>query len=741
MLLPRRLFLLLTFFLTLSEGAAQVVSSADTALNPSPFPEWVVDTPLDLESPAPVSPSGISAGIYYRLVEQQANAETQERFYRYADEFMTHAGIHDFGELSIDYDPQHETLSLHFIHILRPDGAAPGGFRTIDLMEISRFRHVLPDEELEEGLFEGHSRLLIFLRDLRPGDVLEYAYTLKGALPVFDDYFMDSIPLRWSVSVQENRYRLLKSADRPIYIKNFQTSLTPTERTLANGMRELSWVERDVAPQVRETRVPAWYRQSEWIQLSQFESWSEVAQWGAPFYDFSAEPLSGELKTVVDDISQAHDSEDGRVMAAVRFVQDDIRYLGIEEGDHAFRPVSPNFVAERRFGDCKDKTALLGRLLHELGTKSDPVYVSFRTRSATAERHPSPLAFDHVILRIETADGRELFCDTTDQYQGGRIESLPFSDFGYGLIVNETSTELAELPLPDTSRDFYEVVEHFTVGDVRESTLLEVVTTYHGSEADRVRYYFAGTESAAAERNYLDYYREHYPAVQFTQPFTFEDDREANQLVVREYYDLGDPWEMDDTALGYYSLDLYLEPIRNILTQPDIAQRSAPFAIGSVKKRKHRIVLELPSLKHDENDSWFFEDENLFIEPPEMEFRRSLVWDDETEILEISSEVETFRDAVDPADVEAWVSKTDQVYSSTHFAIWRYLIDEDPTAGDVEEESISEEMSDISFWIQMIIWGGCGMIMAAGIGFAIGVSVNRKQRQSGATPPPIPRYR
>jgi transglutaminase-like putative cysteine protease len=57
-----------------------------------------------------------------------------------------------------------------------------------------------------------------------------------------------------------------------------------------------------------------------------------------------------------EKIGSAHATLERRALAAIRFVQDESRYLGIEVEEGTLRPDAPDAVLRRRFGDCKDKT-------------------------------------------------------------------------------------------------------------------------------------------------------------------------------------------------------------------------------------------------------------------------------------------------------------------------------------------------------------------------------------------------
>ena len=67
-----------------------------------------------------------------------------------------------------------------------------------------------------------------------------------------------------------------------------------------------------------------------------------------------------------------------RVRAVYDFVVTSTRYVGLEFGIHGFKPYKVTQVLARRFGDCKDKAALLIALLREVGVSAELVLV--RTR-------------------------------------------------------------------------------------------------------------------------------------------------------------------------------------------------------------------------------------------------------------------------------------------------------------------------------------------------------------------------
>ena len=250
-----------------------------------------------------------------------------------------------------------------------------------------------------------------------------------------------------------------------------------------------------------ELTTPKWFDPFAMIELSELETWNDVSKLGAVHYRFPEEDASDELKSVAEKLRSDFESGAEKVTAAIRFIQDEIRYVGIEEGGRAYIPISPDVTLERRFGDCKDKTVLLNALLRELGIASSPVYVDMDEGRSLSDRLPSPLAFDHVVLRIDLKFGTAVYCDCTQTHVGGLAgESTPFYDFHFGLPLFDDDADLTVLPGSKPTEHRSESLIEIFPGEISNPTQMSVKTTFFGKGANSNRYY---SESDSAEATKL----------------------------------------------------------------------------------------------------------------------------------------------------------------------------------------------------------------------------------------------
>lgn len=97
------------------------------------------------------------------------------------------------------------------------------------------------------------------------------------------------------------------------------------------------------------------------------------------------------------------------------FVASDIRYVSMSEHGHAITPHSVASVLTSRYGDCKDKSAVLVHLLESVGVEPYPVLVATGRSSLDEVQIPTMSYFDHMVVCFEL-EGEQKCLDATDSY-------------------------------------------------------------------------------------------------------------------------------------------------------------------------------------------------------------------------------------------------------------------------------------------------------------------------------------
>jgi transglutaminase-like putative cysteine protease len=459
-------------------AAAQTVARSFSI---APAPNWISQEPL-----APTTAEQRAEardGALYLLSDQQVRVTNTatERYHHHIHEVIAQPGVEHVSQLELEFDPSYQHLVIHRIQIRR-------GNQIINALKPQEIRLLQKEDEREQQLFNGTLAALVILNDVRVGDVVEYDYSVNGANPILAGRFADVNYLVENEPLARLRYRLLWPANRPLQHQVRNLELKPKEQRYGDTV-EYIWERTNLpAPEAEEEPTQA-TDENPTLYLTEFRSWQEVTAWAAPLYRLQA-PLSPAVRQQIEKWRQASPKPEEQMLAALRFIQDEIRYLGIEMGPHSHLPHQPAQVLERRYGDCKDKAFLLATTLRELGIEAYPALVSADLQGRVQDLLPSPFAFDHVITQVKF-NGQTYWFDPTVSLQRGGLAQHYNPEFGRGLPVRADATRLEEIPLPAPTRPLKTIKEIYTVNPDNNSARLEISYTYRGIDADTMRDYLA----------------------------------------------------------------------------------------------------------------------------------------------------------------------------------------------------------------------------------------------------------
>ncbi|WP_232313487.1 transglutaminase-like domain-containing protein [Enterovibrio coralii] len=139
-----------------------------------------------------------------------------------------------------------------------------------------------------------------------------------------------------------------------------------------NGARIFTYQERNGLYDFDESEQPRWFNPYPYLHVSSYQNWQDVVKWALPLY--AAPDKDDEVQALVADIQDTYpDDREKQIVAAIHFVQNNIRYLGIENGIGSHKPRPPAQIISQGYGDCKDKSLLLVSMLNELGVEAIPL--------------------------------------------------------------------------------------------------------------------------------------------------------------------------------------------------------------------------------------------------------------------------------------------------------------------------------------------------------------------------------
>ena len=357
------------------------------------------------------------------------------------------------GELSVPFDAQSRITAIHgwtipaegkIYEVKEKNATESAAFGSDNgiLMSDLQYKHLAIPAALPGNLI-GYE-IEQELRPYMPGDTWDF----QGTEPVREAHYTLQLPPGWD-------YRVEWINCEPV---------TP----VASGPRRWTWTVNNIEPIRPEHDMPPWRGIARHMALSLvppapqsqgIRSWGDLGTW---YYNLARERRTATpaIQEKVNALTATESTPLGKMRALAAFVQNDVRYVGIELGIGGHQPHPAGDVFTNRFGDCKDKATLLSTMLKQLGIESNLVVIN-TTRGSINAATPPYLGFNHMILAIVLpADlqdpsllaivkhpkfGRLLFFDPTDHLTPfGSLSGALQSNMG--LLTAGEGGELIKLP-------------------------------------------------------------------------------------------------------------------------------------------------------------------------------------------------------------------------------------------------------------------------------------------------------
>ncbi|HXH14698.1 MAG TPA: DUF3857 domain-containing protein [Sphingomonas sp.] len=494
-----------------------------------PTAEWVRDRAIPEASAVRVEQA--QNGIAYLLADEQyrTRADGHDDWFRSSNKVTNRSGLESAGQISVTYNPSFESIALNFVHLIR-DG------KVIDLTRETQFRVVERESELDDGIVSGTLKAIGNLRDVRVGDIVDYATTVHTSTRLWPNQAFYHFSQRYSDPLAMRAVRLVWPVGMTPSYKAINSDIAFSTRKTADGT-EWEWITKDPPAMRGEGDVPATAFQWGRVDVSTMREWSEVARWAVGLYQ-GDDSLPADFAARLDAIAAAWPRPGDRLTEAMRYVQDNVRYVGEELDEGSYVPRRPKTVIERGYGDCKDKSLLLAVALRRLGIDAVPALVTTRAGDRLPDRLPSALEFDHVIVRA-VIDGKTIWVDPTGAHRGGRGGTITPSNLGYALPIRAGQGALERIDGFGEHAGRMTVVERFTIDEAAPVALtLRVETRFTDARADTTRSSWAASSPRKLADSNLDFYRQRFPGLVESKPLELGDDRNANILTMVESYTL-----------------------------------------------------------------------------------------------------------------------------------------------------------------------------------------------------------
>jgi hypothetical protein len=430
----------------------------------------------------------------YQLDAEGREHRTVHRIFRY----LTDRGVEDWCNTEADWCPSCEEKPVIRARVITSDGVS----HELDPESIAEVSSGADDH----NMFSDQKLLRAPLPAIEVGAVVEEEIINREQRPLFDRGLVERFQLTDTHPVRQLRLVIEAPTSLPLQYEVLGSELRPT-RSEHDGKVTL---RLDTGPMPAQ-EPPEPYMPPDvcrWPQIvfSTGKSWGEVAN----RYTELVEPQL-DTKAVASLVHDAVDKETDRkkiIAKLLGIVRTHVRYTGIEFGKGAIVPRTPAATLARRYGDCKDQSALLATMLRVAGIPAQLVLLRSGRYADVVPTLPGMGDFDHCIVYLPGQ--QPLWVDPTARcVPAGQ---LPLGDQGrWAMLADRQTRALVRTPKMDyrqnTSREVHEI---FLTEE--KKTRVRVTVSGTGSCDDDLREDYAGQNAKELRKAWREFFKGKYHA-------------------------------------------------------------------------------------------------------------------------------------------------------------------------------------------------------------------------------------
>ncbi|MEZ5040951.1 MAG: DUF3857 domain-containing protein [Saprospiraceae bacterium] len=238
----------------------------------------------------------------------------------------------------------------------------------------------------------------------------EYEIDLKG-MPfiTYKDWFIQE----FEQSVEHSSFMVDLPADQTFHYKALNFAGEPKESE-EKGRKFYQWEVSNLVGFEREPYsprtfdiLPALFLSPDKFKIGSYEG--SMDSW-VNFGKFMNQLLEGRdelpevMKAEVTKIVADANSEREKINRLYAYVQQNMRYVSVQLGVGGWQPFDAEYVATKKYGDCKALSNFMGALLKEAGIVSYPVLIYAGDLDYEVEEDFTTTRFNHMVLHVPSED-------------------------------------------------------------------------------------------------------------------------------------------------------------------------------------------------------------------------------------------------------------------------------------------------------------------------------------------------
>ncbi len=426
----------------------------------------------DAMEPGPFHASTLLQQKIMRVDESGLSQHVVQQAHR----INTREGINDASIIRIPYQTNDERVDILSVRVIKPDGS------------ISEDYDRWSSDNTRKGSTTYNDGGTITLRanNTEPGDIIEFRYRVRNTSSrnFRGDYFGDVEYVQETTPIGKYRYTVLyPDKIGPLYFRapalthERKDNELPEGAKLADNYKSVTFTLTQIPHAKTDPDQPGYTEVYDHIIVSNKETIDELGKW---WWNLVEEQLivDDNIRKTVTELTKGLKTDDEKVRAIHNYVVQNTRYLHVGLGIHGWKPYRTTTCFRNRYGDCKDKAALLKVMLEEAGVKANLVLVRTR-RLGAVESYPASMnIFNHAIAYVPSMD---LFLDGTAEFNGTR--ELTTMDQGAQALIIEDGGKSRWVTMPVDAPEVNTLKQELVVDLTGEEPVSTLTMVASGSNA------------------------------------------------------------------------------------------------------------------------------------------------------------------------------------------------------------------------------------------------------------------
>jgi transglutaminase-like putative cysteine protease/Flp pilus assembly protein TadD len=421
----------------------------------------------------------------------------QSRYFLY--KVLTQKGAAEWASIAANWEPWHEERPTLRARVITPDNVV----HTLDPSTITD----APGKATGNDVFSDSRLIRAPLPAVAPGSLVEEEQVSRQNRSFFGNARVERFYFSGAVPIQHTRLLLDAPSAMPIrYEVRLLPDLKP-QRNEADGRVRIVFESgpieavEEVDPDL-PSDVPAYSS----VTFSTGASWQSVAEDYAKIVD--TQLAASDLKPLVDRVVATQQTREQKISALLQHVDREVRYTGVEFAEATIVPRSPNETLTRKYGDCKDKAALLVAMLRAANIPAYVALLNAGGREDVSADLPGLGMFDHAIVYVPGSP--DYWIDATDEY--ARLGEIPNGDQGrLALIARPGTTALSLTPVESSADNTIVEKREIFLAENGPARILET-SQPHGSAESSYRRAYADKGNKNAKEELTNYVKSQYLA-------------------------------------------------------------------------------------------------------------------------------------------------------------------------------------------------------------------------------------